>query len=144
MNKKGFTYVELLVVVSIISIIVGSLVVSLNGQRSGARNSKRIAEMDAMRISLEFHYLDYGSYPESEGGSWICVEESGNFSSGMEKYFSSLPVDPLYPAEYEPGKKYCYSYVSTDNNHTYRAHVRLENGSDYTVYSKGSQIIPGP
>lgn len=144
MNRKGFTLVELLVVISIISILVGMMGVAFNTQRAAARDTKRVAEVDALRKALEFFYTDNERYPSSGGGHWICMEESASFISDMENYLSMIPSDPLYPTEYEAGKKYCFYYTTISEDQIYKIFIRLEDGDDYQVYSSGGKNIALP
>jgi len=149
MGKKAFTIVELLIVVGIISILISSVIAITSGQRDNARDKKRLAETDSIRKALELFYTTNKRYPVEE--DWCCIgagsgesEECDNFAAEMIPYFSSMPRDPIFPAEYEPGKRYCYHYISTTSGQLYKVHVRLENGDDYQVYSKGGKDIPLP
>lgn len=70
--KKGFTLVELLVVISIIAILSVIGITVLSGVQKSARNSKRISDMKAIALALEIYYNDpvnNSAYPNS-GGSW--------------------------------------------------------------------------
>ena len=150
MWKKAFTLVELLVVLAIIAILVGALTAIVSGQRGSARDSRRLAEVDSLRKGLELYYTDKEKYPDEE--SWCCIgaeigepEKCDNFATEMEPYFPIIPRDPLYPTEYEIDKKYCYYYITTTTNaQVYKVYVRLENGTDYQVYSRGGKDIPLP
>ncbi len=150
MWKKAFTLVELLVVLAIIAILIGTLTAVVSGQRGSARDSKRLAEVDGLRKGLELYYTGKKKYPEET--TWCCIgakntepEVCDNFATEMKPYFPIMPRDPLYPTIYDPLPKiYCYHYISTANAQIYKIHVMLENGSDYHVYSRGGKDIPLP
>jgi prepilin-type N-terminal cleavage/methylation domain len=65
LSKKGFTLVELLVVISIIGLLSTIAVVSLGSARAKARDGKRIADVKQISTSLEQYYADQGGYPPS-------------------------------------------------------------------------------
>ncbi len=149
MWKKAFTLVELLVVITIIAILIGALTAIVSGQRGSARDAKRLVEVDSIRKGLELYYTDKEKYPEEI--NWCCIGAEGtepekcvNFALEMKPYFPVTPRDPLYPMEYETDKRYCYHYRTIANAQVYKIYVRLENGEDYQVYSKGGKDIPLP
>jgi len=63
LTKKGFTLVELLVVISIIGLLSTIAIVSLGSARQKARDTKRIADMKQVSTALEQYYADKGGYP---------------------------------------------------------------------------------
>jgi len=64
-RKKGFTLVELLIVVAIIGILVGIAIPNFLGARTRAKVAKSFADMDAIAKAEEFYNLDNGEYTES-------------------------------------------------------------------------------
>jgi prepilin-type N-terminal cleavage/methylation domain-containing protein len=63
LTKKGFTLVELLVVISIIGLLSTIAIVSLGSARAKSRDTKRIADMKQVSTALEQFYSDQGGYP---------------------------------------------------------------------------------
>jgi len=55
-KQKGFSTLELLVVIVIILILAGISIIALNGQRAKARDAKRISDINQIRTVLEFYY----------------------------------------------------------------------------------------
>jgi len=62
-NRKGFTLIELLVVIAIIGLLATIMTVALNSARAKARDAKRIADIEQMRVALENYFADHGEYP---------------------------------------------------------------------------------
>ena len=92
--KKGFTIVELIVVVAIIGIVSGIIVASVNNSKAKGRDSKRIADISVIQLALENYYDINRNYPTS-----LSV-----FSSD-----SSVPIkDPL-------GGDYLYAALDVKN-----------------------------
>jgi len=62
-RKKGFSLVELLVVISIIAILTAILMPNLMGARERARDAKRKQDLDAIKTALRLFYNDVQNYP---------------------------------------------------------------------------------
>lgn len=60
---KGFTLVELLVVISIISLLSSVVFASVNSARAKARDARRVAELNQIRLALGLYYDDKNAYP---------------------------------------------------------------------------------
>ncbi len=55
-NKKGFTLIELMVVIAIIAILATVVLVALQGARDAAEDSKRQSAVTQVRSIAEIHY----------------------------------------------------------------------------------------
>ena len=84
-THKGFTLVELLVVVAIIGIlatIVLSSLSSLSSARERARDARRLSDIATIQNSLEMYHLDNGVYPNSiNTASGIASSDPHNATS---------------------------------------------------------------
>ena len=61
--RKGFTLVEMLIVIAIIAILASVALVSVRGVRSSANDTKRISDMNKVQQKLEVYYTKNGNYP---------------------------------------------------------------------------------
>lgn len=62
-NKKGFTLIELIVVVSIISILATIVYASFDTARQQARDKTRMAALKEMQLGIELYKAQTGVYP---------------------------------------------------------------------------------
>lgn len=72
-SNKGFTIVELLIVIVVISVLASIVVVTFNGIQGRARDTERMTDLRAIAMSLEVFYVDNGYYPgydDFTDGTW--------------------------------------------------------------------------
>jgi prepilin-type N-terminal cleavage/methylation domain-containing protein len=88
-KNKGFTLVELLIVVAIIAILTGMLTVNLADARERARDAQRKADLKQIQNALELYKNDQNpqSYPQTD--SWKNALTTNGF---MKK----IPSDPTH------------------------------------------------
>jgi prepilin-type N-terminal cleavage/methylation domain-containing protein len=74
-NYKGFTIVELLIVIVVIGILAALVLNSFRGVQERARDTKRRTDVNSQASQLEVYYTDNGGYPIFTGqidtDSWI-------------------------------------------------------------------------
>jgi prepilin-type N-terminal cleavage/methylation domain-containing protein len=62
-NNKGFSLIELLVVISIIAVLTAVLMMNLVGARERARDSQKIQDLNSIKSALRMYYNDNQAYP---------------------------------------------------------------------------------
>lgn len=100
--KRGFTLIELMVVVSIIGILVGSASIFFNNARDKARDSKRKQDLVAIKQALTSYYQDNDYYPQCSGSDNECDSTEGDsWIQGLVEggYLNKLPKDPKQISE---------------------------------------------
>ena len=63
--NKGFTLVELLVVISVIATLTALLLPNFMGARERARDAQKVQDLNAIKTALRLYYNDTQSYPDT-------------------------------------------------------------------------------
>ena len=127
--SKGFTIVELLIVIVVIAILAAITIVAYNGIQARARDAQRQQDVQTITKALELYYTDNGQYPTSacasscptpkkinsawsttSDGTWSILE-----AQLVPKYLSSLPKDPLASTTTSPAINLGYNYDYVTN-----------------------------
>ena len=66
-NKKGFTLVELVVVMAIIAVLVALALFAINAARLQGRNTERRSNIQAFKVALESYFSAHREYPGCGG-----------------------------------------------------------------------------
>lgn len=82
--KKGFTLIELMIVIVILGILMGTLLPKLSGVQARARDTARISDLTNIAQALEAYYNDEGSYPSLGNGSGNCLAMGTVDGNGVE------------------------------------------------------------
>jgi len=115
-KKNGFTLIELIVSITIIAVLTVAGVLSYGGASKKARDSRRMADLEKIRIALEL-------YRQGTGSSYPAT---GTLSTALiPTYIQVIPIGP---------KAETYTYTRT-GNYTYTI--------DATVEDSGSSNVPG-
>ncbi|MCL4397481.1 type II secretion system GspH family protein [Patescibacteria group bacterium] len=123
-SKKGFTLVELMIVITVIAILATIAVVSFTRVQKQARDTKRKAEVKSLQTALQAYYTEHQAYPISTTA--ITTEDVNTVLTGLSPdYMSSLPIAPLGST----GNYQKYTYITTDDGFRYAICVDLETAA---------------
>ena len=142
---KGFTLLELLVVIGIIGLLASIIVVNLTGARKKARDIKRVADIRTIQPALESYYGKNGYYPTALSAmvgataelpkrptdpiaEGACADAAADNTDDCYYYEYNTPTDALGPQLYHVGASLeekdssllkqdtdCLSNAATDN-----------------------------
>jgi general secretion pathway protein G len=125
-SRKGFTLIEMLIVVAIIAILAGSVLVGLGPVQRQGRDSRRIADLRQVQNALELYYNKCGYYPGDAAapscpGSWANPADWAALSTVVKT--SGLGVNQV---PNDPSANKNYDYQAANNGTTYVLRAQLE------------------
>ena len=97
-HTKGFTLVEILIVVVILGILAAIVIPQFTSASESARASSLISQLQTIRSQLELYQVQHGGdYPSLAGGqnstAWTAMTEED--SDGYGPYLQQAPVNPF-------------------------------------------------
>ncbi len=133
LKSKGFTLVEIIIVVALIGVLAGGLITIIDpaGQLKSSRDSKRKADLKQIQAALELYRADQGTYPDNSDIGYDAANYNTNTSlvddptDVQATYLQTVPKDPKSSAHYY----YCTSSACGVSS-GYRIYACLEKSND--------------
>ncbi|MFC1627388.1 type II secretion system protein [Patescibacteria group bacterium] len=111
MKNKGFSFIEILVVTTIIAVLTMVGVANFRVANQKAKDGKRKGDLEQIRAALELYRTDENEYPDGDIISADIIQ-----SVGGNVYMSDVPDDPANG----------YDYYYTSDGMTYSLCAALE------------------
>jgi len=124
MKKKGFTLIEILVVIGIIGLLAVFLVPNLLGAQDRAKEAAVKAVMHSLQLAVEAYNLENESYPVARGAG---VENLCRNYLLIGGYLTAVPKNPFTGKEYKDADvagKIIYDYNDVEGRYTLTGYKR--------------------
>lgn len=139
--RRGFTLVELLIVVAILAVLSGAAYVGIQRSQERVQNEKVLDDLSAISNALEQYKQDNGEYPTppyiGEGKhNVLCFKEDATYSHGCQdwegaaflqsqidnelltkRYLQEVPTDPRTKSRYIYGLSVDGQYFQVAGNY---------------------------
>lgn len=98
--RKGFTLLELLIVIAIVGILSATILVALNGARDKANDARRKSDLAQAVRALNLYYDKHDNYMDassgcgSSGNGWFNYENGGSYPTAMSKCLVNDGITP--------------------------------------------------
>ncbi len=117
-QARGFTIIELLIVMAILGMLAVMVAPNLFNQADGARRDAALSQISSLTSALDAYRLDVGQYPDELEG--LIENDSGRSTWNGPYLRGDVPVDPW-------GNAYVYE----------------SSGRDFSLISYGADGAPG-
>lgn len=139
---RGFTILEILVVLAIAAMILSFTLFGYRDLKAKSRDSTREHDIKQIRNALDLYVNNTGNFPSCQGeaviGSDLCLSDA-LLGVGV---IPTLPVDPLGKISGICGSpnSYVYCYQTLEDGFSYQIRYNLETDS-ILGKSKGWQAV---
>jgi len=109
-KQKGFTIVELLIVIVVIGILATLVIVTFTGIQRRARDTQRQTDINAIQSHVEAFYADHGYYPTTvdlQDTTFLTDNMKGLKAEALLAPNSTAQIDAAAPSTTK------YSYVAS-------------------------------
>ncbi len=135
-SNKGFTLIELMVVIMIIAIIVAIMLPSFMTARARAKYTTCISNVKNLGTALESYHAQRMRYPTEE-------EFKTSYNNGLDGFINHVPLCP------SSGKEYVYTTTLDEKGYKLsckegvRAHLVIIPNDGYPQFSSAEQLQDG-
>jgi general secretion pathway protein G len=142
-SARGFSLIELMVVILIIGLLSTIAVFSLNNSRKSSRDAKRVSDIGVLRSALEQSWITNAAYPAAAaqvnlgtGNALVLTSNGFEATQTGAVYLNRVPVGPKTNEYY----KY-QSTVTTGYAIQFTTELTTPYGAAGTYYAHSGGVV---
>jgi general secretion pathway protein G len=140
-ERKGFTLIEILIVVAIIAILASVVLVGLGPTQQAGRDARRISDLNEVQNGLELYYNQCGYYPGSAEATSPCgaFAQISTWAALTTSLKGTTPIGiSTVPSDPSANKKYQYGTSAIGDVYVLEATLENVGNSVFTGYNGAS------
>ncbi|MDP6685711.1 MAG: type II secretion system major pseudopilin GspG [Candidatus Omnitrophota bacterium] len=121
MKIKGFTLIELIVVIAIITILAGMVLTGAQQARKRGAMTKAKAQIASIETAISMYEVDIGAYPDSGNKNLVMALAEDNGDPDWSGPYMKIKDNELKDGEYLDawGTPFIYENPGTHNDYSY-------------------------
>lgn len=132
MSHKGFTLIEILIVVAIIAILSSVVLVGLGPTQQSGRDARRLSDLREIQTGLELYFSKCGFYP---GGANCAPGAASGYGAMSTALTGSAIGVTTVPNDPTANRQYFYRTGNGETTYVLGAKLENPNNSVYINYN---------
>ncbi len=142
-GRKGFTLIEILIVVAIIAILASIVLVGLGPSQQAGRDARRLSDLHEIQNGLELFYNKCGFYPGTAAPT-CTVGSPGTDWTGFQATLAGAGIGiNTGGVPQDPSSNQTYGYEWSSTNSSYILGTVLENTNNSVLINYTAPTVTG-
>jgi len=99
--RKGFTLIEILIVLTVIAILVAVAVPAFRGVQMDAKQSRAMADLKVLRIAINSYVKNNNDFPDNSFGVGVIPNWEESLLDAFPRVLEQKVYDPFRPGQVE-------------------------------------------
>lgn len=145
---KGFTLVELVVVIAVIAILSTLIIVSLDNAKMTGRDTRRLTDIKQIQLALKLYYNDTGMYPTTITAGASIANHGSNYllrvpSNPLPRTDNDCPNEDYTYTQLEGGQRYSLTFCLGDKTDDLSGGIKTATANGILDCAEGYVPVPG-